>query len=57
MLRLPGLSPQAVFTRREPRGVLDDDWLPERCNIASLTIASTDSVLKFKLDGPLLEFI
>ena len=57
MLRLPNLSPRAVFTRREPRGVLDDDLLPERCDITSPTIASTDSVLKFKLDGSLLEFI
>ena len=57
MLRLPKLSPRAVFTRRDPRGVLDDDLLPERCDITSPTIASTDSVLKFKLDGSLLEFI
>ena len=57
MLRLPKLSPRTVFTRREPRGVLDDDLLPERCDITSPTIAPTDSVLKFKLDGSLLEFI
>jgi hypothetical protein len=54
MLRRPELSPRAVFTRREPRGVLDDDCLPERCDIAAPTIASTDPVLKFKLNGSLL---
>ena len=41
------------FAWRELRGVLDDDWLPARCDIASPTIASTDSVLKFNLNGSL----
>ena len=57
MLRLPELSPRAGFARRELRGVLDEDWLPELCDIASPTIASTAPVLKFKLDGSLPEVI
>ena len=34
---------------------MDDDWLPARCDIASPTIASTDSVLKFNRNGSLPE--
>jgi len=35
MLRLPGLSPRAVFARRELRGILNDDYLLERCALTN----------------------
>ena len=51
MLCFPELSTRPFL------GVFDDDWLPEHCDIASPTIASTDPILKSKLDGSLLELI